>query len=60
MSDTTLHTPPEMLVPFDRSEQTISIRSIRIPNDRFDRPPAHRMPIDRIAPCSGRNCRQGA
>lgn len=37
MSDTALHTPPEVIAPFDRSERTTSSRSTRILNGRFDR-----------------------
>jgi N-acetylglucosaminyldiphosphoundecaprenol N-acetyl-beta-D-mannosaminyltransferase len=37
MSDTTLHPSPEVTLPFHRSEQTISRRSTRILNGRFDR-----------------------
>ena len=59
MSDTAPHTPPEMRVPFHRSAQTTSIRSTRILNGRFDRLPAHRMPVDRVALCSGQNSRRG-
>jgi len=37
MSDAALHTPPEVIVPFDRSRRTTSSRSTRILNGRFDR-----------------------
>jgi N-acetylglucosaminyldiphosphoundecaprenol N-acetyl-beta-D-mannosaminyltransferase len=37
MSDTALHRPPEVTLPFDRSERTTSRRSTRILNGRFDR-----------------------
>ena len=37
MSDAALHTPPEVIAPFDRSERTTSSRSTRILNGRFDR-----------------------
>ena len=37
MSDTTLHTPPKVIAPFDRSERTTSSRSTHVLNGWFDR-----------------------